>query len=101
MSNAAVPQELGIARDARALGVALRRIVLAHAGQEWAIGSDDASLDDGYHAFEADNGLRWTTGDAAIPPALFAGMAGDARLVLQLGAATQYIDEGRKWRQSA
>ena len=75
-SRSAVPQELGVARDPRPLGVAVRRIVLAQARRQRAVEADAASLVDGYHAFEPDNGIRWTDGDAAVPPELFAGMSG-------------------------
>ena len=93
-SRAAIPQELDIARDPRPLGVAVRRIVLTVAGQTCSIAADVASLSDGYHDFEAQGGIRWTDGDAAVPDELFAGMVGDGTLALHLGAATRYLDEG-------
>jgi hypothetical protein len=93
-SRAAVPQELGLARDERSLGVAIRRIVLAQARRQCAIEAEAVTLSDGYHAFEAANGIRWTNGDAAVPAALFAGMRGPGMLMLHFGAATQYLDEG-------
>jgi hypothetical protein len=92
-SRAAVPQEFGLARDERSLGVAIRRIVLAQARHQCAIEADAASLADGYHAFEAANGIRWTNGDAAVPAELFAGMRGPGMLILQFGAATRYLNE--------
>ena len=97
-SRAAVPQELGLARDERSLGVAIRRIVLAQARRQRAIEADAASLADGYHAFEAQTGIRWTDGDAAVPAALFAGMSGPGLLILQFGAMTRYPDEGIVYR---
>jgi hypothetical protein len=97
-SRAAVPQELGLARDERSLGVAVRRIVLAQARRQRAIEADAASLADGYHAFEAQTGIRWTDGDAAVPAALFAGMSGPGLLMLQFGAMTRYPDEGIVYR---
>jgi len=93
-SRAAVPMELGVARDARALGVAVRRIVLAEARRQRAIDAEAASLTDGYHAFEAVNGIRWTDGDAAVPAELFAAVGGPAILMVQLGGATRYADDG-------
>ena len=95
-SRASVPQEIGMARDERALGVALRRIVLAQARRQRAIDAKDTSLTDGFHKFEADQALRWTNGDAAIPAGLFAGAHGPCMLMLQLGATAQYIDEGNQ-----
>jgi hypothetical protein len=73
--------------------VAIRRIVLAQAPRQRAIEADAASLADGYHAFEAQNGTRWTNGDAAVPAELFAGMRGPGMLILQFGAATRYLNE--------
>ena len=93
-SRAAVPQELGISRDPRPLGVAVRRIVLAQPRQQCAIDADATSLIDGYHAFEPDSGIRWTDGNAAIPAELFANLDGRSMLILHLGGATQYLDEG-------
>ena len=73
-SRSAIPQELGLARDPRLLGVAVRRIVLAQPRGQRLIDADAASLSDGFHAFERDNGLRWTNGDAGVPRELFTGM---------------------------
>jgi hypothetical protein len=93
-SRAAVPQELGLVRDARPLGVAVQRIVLAQGRQQHAIDAGAPSLVDGYHAFEPDNGVRWTDGDATVPEELFASMSGPAMLMLHLGGTTKYIDDG-------
>jgi hypothetical protein len=97
-SRAAVPQELGLARDPRSLGVAVQRIVLAGARRKWTIDADAVALVDGYHAFEPDNGIRWTDGDAAVPAELFAAMNSPCMLMLHLGGTTQYLDEGRTVR---
>ncbi len=95
-SRASVPQEIGTARDERALGVALRRIILAQPRRQRAIDASNSSLTDGFHKFEADQALRWTNGDAAIPVELFAGATGPCMLMLQLGATAHYIDEGNQ-----
>jgi hypothetical protein len=78
-SRAAAPQALGVSRDPRVLGVAIRQFVLAQART------------DEYHAFEAADGIRWTTRDAALPMELFAGVHGPCMLTLQLGGTTQYL----------
>jgi hypothetical protein len=65
--------------------------VLAQARGQRAIEAEAASLTDGYHAFEAADGIRWTTGDAALPMELFAGVHGPCMLTLQLGGTTQYL----------
>ena len=92
-SRAAVPQDLGIARDPRMLGVAVRRIVFAQPWRQRVICPDAQSLTDGYHEFEATNGLRWTDGDATVPSWLFANMDGPAMLMVQPGATTWYPDQ--------
>ena len=93
-SRSVVPQEQGLSRDARSLGVAVRRIVLAQPRRQWEIYADADSLVDGYHAFETDNGIRWTNGDAAVPTELFAGLSSPGMLMVHLGGATQYVDDG-------
>jgi hypothetical protein len=92
VSLSAVPQELGVTRDARELGVAVERFVLEHSGCSQLLLADDRRLTDGYHAFEPDIGIRWTTGDAGIPAALFQAMAGTGLLHVHLGCATVYAD---------
>ncbi len=57
-SRTVVLQKLGLARDDRSLGVAIRRIVLAQAQRQRAIEADATALSDGYHAFEQENGIR-------------------------------------------
>jgi hypothetical protein len=98
VSLSAVPQELGVARDARELGVAVQRFVLEHGGGSQMLLADDCRLTDGYHAFEPDIGIRWTTGDAVIPAALFKGMAGTGLLRLHLAGSTVYADIGAECR---
>ena len=58
------------------------------------IEAEDERLTVGFHAFEADNGLRWTDGDAAIPERLLTGFAGPLEITLRLGGSTTYADEG-------
>ncbi len=93
-SRAAAPQEIGVARDARLLGVPVRRILLAQARAKRSIAAESASLVDGYHLFEPENDIRWTDGDAVVPAALFASISGPSMLIVQLGGTTQYIDDG-------
>jgi hypothetical protein len=50
-------------------------------------------LVDGYHPFEPDIGIRWTTGDARVPPELFARMHGPGMLTVQLGCSAQYLHD--------
>ncbi len=90
VSRAVVPQELGLARDPRSLGVALRRIVFQQGSRLRQIEADDGSLQEGFHVFEPDGGLRWTNGDATLPPSLFAGSLGQGELELHIACTTQY-----------
>jgi hypothetical protein len=94
VSRASAPQELGTARDPRALGVAVRQIVLAQTGQSRTMEANDVCLADGYHGFESDLGIRWTNGDAAVPDELFVGMMSPGRLSVFLGGSTRYADFG-------
>ena len=90
VSRAGAPAELGLMRDPRVLGVALRRITLRSGAQVRHIEPDDALLTDGFHTFEPANGLRWTDGDAELPVALFDGFHGPVELNLHVGCTTQY-----------
>jgi hypothetical protein len=90
VSRAGVPAELGLARDPRLLGVALRRAMLWRGASLRIIEASDPSLGDGFHLFEADNGFRWTNGDASLPAALFGGIGGPAELELHVGCTTRY-----------
>jgi hypothetical protein len=89
-SRAAAPQELGLARDPRCLGVAVRRITLRQGSRSLSIEAADARLTDGFHTFEPELGLRWTDGDAALPAALLDGFDGPVEMHLLLGGLTRY-----------
>lgn len=95
ISRAAVPQELGLARDPRCLGVALRCVVVRQMTRFRSIEAADKLLADGFHAFEADNDLRWTDGCATLPAVLFDGFDGAVELVLKLGGTMRYPAFGR------
>jgi len=90
VSRAAAPAELGLARDNRVLGVALRRIALRQDTRFRVIEAADATLTEGFYPFEIAGDLRWTNGDAVLPEALFEGFNGPMELVLHLGGSTQY-----------
>jgi hypothetical protein len=90
VSRAGVQTELGLTRDPRPLGVALRRIVLWRGAQMQVIEASDPRLEDGFHAFEDDNGFRWTNGDAVLPAILLDGIGGGAELELHVSATTFY-----------
>lgn len=98
MSRAAVPAGLGLARDSRVLGVALRCLVVRKGIRFRVTKANDGRLVDGFHAFEADNDFRWTEGDAAMPSELFAGFTGPLELVLYIGATARYLADNRAQR---
>jgi hypothetical protein len=87
VSRAASPAELGLARDPRVLGVAVRRVELWQGPRVCVLDASDERLVDGFHGFETDGGIRWTTGDAGLPGAEFAGAM---EVVVVLGGATRY-----------
>jgi hypothetical protein len=90
VSRASVPQELGTARDPRALGVAVRQILATHGQQIRRVEAASGLLTQGFHGFEPDDAIRWTDGDAVIPASLFDGCAGPVELALRLGGTTSY-----------
>jgi hypothetical protein len=98
VSRAAAPQELGLANDPRCLGVAVRRIAVRQGTRQGArfrvVTAGDARLAEGFHPFEAGNGLHWTDGDAMLPPSLFAGFTGKVEVAVHIAATAQYIDDG-------
>jgi Hint domain len=97
-SRAAIPQELGVARDPRSLGIALRQVVISQRTRYRATQADDPQLADGFHPFEIDTGLRGTDGEAVIPAALYVGITGPFELMVAVGCTTQYIDDGTACR---
>jgi Hint domain len=91
VSHASAPQELGVARDPRSLGVALRRIIV-QGERTLTVAAEDERLTEGFYRFEDDNRIRWTNGDAVVPAGLFADCTGAMELTLDLGCRTIYAD---------
>lgn len=88
VSRAASPAELGLARDPRLLGVAVRQIRLWQGARLRLLDAADHALAVGSHGFEPDDDLRWTDGNALLPATLFAGIDGPCELeVLTCGTA--------------
>jgi hypothetical protein len=90
MSRDAVPEQLGLARDPRSLGVALRRIEISQGRRMIPIDASDERLTDGFHDFEPDHQMRWTDGNALIPTAVFSGAGGAVTVALHVACATNY-----------
>ncbi len=93
VSRGGAPQELGVARDPRVLGVALWRIMLRQGPRLRMIEAEDASLAEGFHGYEADNSFRWTDGDALLPAALYDGLQGGFELELHVACSARYGDD--------
>jgi hypothetical protein len=98
VSRAGVPAELGLARDPRCLGVALRQLDLRRGTRFQVVKAVDPALADGFHAYEEDNLYRWTDGDATVPHSLLAAVPGATQLVLHIGEIGRYVDDGRPAR---
>lgn len=91
VSRSVVPAELGLMREPRCLGVAIRRIALWRGRQHAAIDADDARLEDGFHGYEPAEDYRWTDGDGHLPIGLFDGFeSGTVELTVTLGGTTRY-----------
>ena len=96
VSRAGSPAELGLARDPRRLGVALRWMVLRQGTITRSLDIASELLHQGVHAFEADNKFRWTDGDALLPAGWFAGLSGAFSLALRITAMANYPLEGTR-----
>jgi hypothetical protein len=89
-----VPQALGLARDPRCVGVAVRRVV-ARQGTRFRTFRKRSVAGPGVHAFEPQTGLRWMDGwGRGAAGALFAGFPGSCEVVVHLGGTARYIDDG-------
>jgi hypothetical protein len=97
-SRAGAPQELGLARDPRVLGVAVRRIIVRQGARSRVAEAEDALLTEGFHSFEPANGFRWTDGNAMVPPPLFTGLQGMLEVVLQCAGVARYVHDGPRQR---
>ncbi|MBV9862377.1 MAG: Hint domain-containing protein [Alphaproteobacteria bacterium] len=98
------PSEIGVSRDTRCLGVALRRVVLESAGMCIELAADAAMLTEGFNEPEAPTGLRWTTGDATVPPLALVPFGGAFDVVLDIAAVGNYpllADTEPSWRKRA
>jgi hypothetical protein len=93
-SREVVPAEMGLARDPRSVGVALRRIAVRQGTKFDVVLAKDARLTDGFHEYEAEGNLRWTDGYAALPIEAFTRFKGAMEVVLHLAGATRYPDDG-------
>jgi hypothetical protein len=93
LSRAAAPQELGLERDPRVLGVAVHRIVARQGTRFRVMEAADTALVAGFHTFEPDGGIRWTDGDATVPAVLFEAMHGGFEVVVHIAYSAWYRDD--------
>jgi hypothetical protein len=98
VSRSGVPQELGVSRDPRRLGVAVGEIVVLKGRTVRTIAADDPSLAEGFHAFDAATGLRWTDGDASVPVGLFDRLIGPLEVFVRIGGCATYAADLRTRR---
>jgi hypothetical protein len=89
-SRDAVPAELGLARDFRSLGVAVRWIEISEGARVTLIDADDDRLVDGFNSYEPDGDLRWTNGDARLPDGLFTAGSRAVEVVVYVALTTRY-----------
>ncbi len=92
VSRAASPAELGLARDPRVLGVGIESLAVIQGRRCRTMQASDPGLVNGFHGFEPEAGVRWTTGDAVLPAWLFSGFSGAVELIVQIAGTTQYPD---------
>jgi hypothetical protein len=90
VSRSSVPLELRISQDRRRLGVALQRILVWGGRRLRVMDANDPALTSGFHGFEADNGYRWTDGDATLPASLFDGLSGACTIELTVACTARY-----------
>ncbi|HEX4366883.1 MAG TPA: Hint domain-containing protein, partial [Rhodopila sp.] len=100
-SRVSTPSELGITRDPRSLGVALRQVTIRQGARFMLLDADDDRLTTGFHGYEPDDSLRWTDGYAELPIDAFARFDNGAEVTLHLGGATRYPDDGEDAAQAA
>jgi hypothetical protein len=100
-SRVGTPSELGITRDPRSLGVALRRVAIRQGAKFMLFDADDDRLTAGFHDHEPADNLRWTDGYAELPIEAFAQFNKGAEVTLHLGGATCYPDFGDNLGQVA
>ena len=90
VSRSGAPDQLGLARDPRELGVALRQIIVRQGAAETSIAAEDPRLSEGFHGFEVDGGWRWTDGNAALPASVWPAAGPIREIELVVAGTTQY-----------
>jgi hypothetical protein len=91
VSRAAAPDELGLARDPRVLGVAVRSMTVLAGPRHRTVEARDDRLCEGFHCYEPELDIRWTDGDARLPAELFAGFTAPVELLIHVNGVTRYL----------
>jgi hypothetical protein len=91
VSRAAAPDELGLARDPRVLGVAVRSVTILAGARHRTIEAADDRLTEGFHSYEPELDIRWTDGEALLPADFTDDSNGATDLILQIEGTTSYI----------
>ena len=89
-SRSGVPAEIGLGRDPRALGVALRQARLWRGAQVRVMPASSPTLVAGFHAYEPTEEHRWTNGEAVLPNTFFKDLGSGAVLEVHTRGVTQY-----------
>jgi hypothetical protein len=93
-SRRVIPAALGQSREGRQLGVAITHLMLTQNGVTTEIGYDSELFPEGGHP--AEPGFRWTDGELAASPRLFAQIEGEVRLDVNIVHRLQYpVSAGR------
>ena len=93
LSRHAVPATLGLADDARRLGVALHTLTLRSDGAMIRVSPNDPLLADGFH--EIEDGHRWTNGAGVLPADLLGSLEGPVEVELGADGLGYYAAEMR------
>jgi hypothetical protein len=100
-SRAAAPEQLGLGRDPRVLGVALRNVAILAGARYRVIEAADDRMWQGFHGYEPALDIRWTDGDAVPPADLFDGFDGARELILLVEGTAQYVTTGECSKKAA
>jgi autotransporter passenger strand-loop-strand repeat protein len=90
ISRSVVPALIGIHRDPRCLGVAIRSVVLRDSNSTIELWYDSAWLSVGFHGPEHSGGFRWTDGQGVIPAECLALFSGAFEITVEIACTTKY-----------
>jgi uncharacterized repeat protein (TIGR03803 family) len=100
-SRSVVPMEIGLCRDPRRLGVAVRSVELRGPGCSLRLDYDCAWLSEGFNAPEPALRGRWTDGLAPIPQGALALFPDGIEITIEVCSTTRYAIDQVPWRDAA